>query len=160
MKALQIGLGPIGTAISRLLLQKPNWTIAGAIDIDPTKQGRDLGEVAGLEQRLGISVYGHLPTFQPHEIDVAFLTTVSTFPEVLPTLEALVQAGINVIASTEELFSPTTAIGNKHWPSIHSLSNTGPQSLVPGSIRALSWTRWFLHSPVCVNKLPVLPSPA
>jgi hypothetical protein len=106
MKALQIGLGPIGTAISRLLLQKPGWTIAGAIDIDPAKQGRDLGEVAGLEQRLGIPVCGHLPAFQPREIDVAFLTTVSTFPEVLPTLEALIQAGINVIASTEELFFP------------------------------------------------------
>jgi hypothetical protein len=106
MKALQIGLGPVGTAISRLLMQKPGWTIVGAVDIDPAKRGHDLGEVAGLEQRLGVPVYGHLPTLQPHEIDVAFLTTVSTFPEVLPTLEALVQAGINVVASTEELFFP------------------------------------------------------
>jgi 4-hydroxy-tetrahydrodipicolinate reductase len=106
MKVLQIGLGPIGTAISRLLIQRPDWIIVDAIDIDPTKQGRDLGEIANLEQRLGILVHGSLPAFRPQEIDVAFLTTVSTFPEVLPMLETLVQAGINVVASTEELFFP------------------------------------------------------
>jgi 4-hydroxy-tetrahydrodipicolinate reductase len=106
MKVLQIGLGPIGTAISRLLMQKPGWTIVGAVDIDPAKQGRDLGEVAGLEQRLGIPVCGDLPGMLQQPIDVACLTTVSTFPEVLPTLEALVRAGVNVVASTEELFFP------------------------------------------------------
>jgi 4-hydroxy-tetrahydrodipicolinate reductase len=106
MKVMQIGLGPIGTAISRLLLQKPGWDIVAAVDIDPAKQGHDLGEVAGLEQRLGIPVGAYLPDLRPHEVDVAFLTTVSTFPEVLPMLEALVRAGINVVASTEELFFP------------------------------------------------------
>jgi 4-hydroxy-tetrahydrodipicolinate reductase len=37
---------------------------------------------------------------------VAFLTTVSTFPEVLPTLSSLIHRGIDVISSTEELFYP------------------------------------------------------
>jgi 4-hydroxy-tetrahydrodipicolinate reductase len=106
MKAVQIGLGPIGLAISRLLLQKPGWEIVGAVDIDPAKQGRDLGEVAGLARRLGIVVRGQLLDVYTPDIDVAFLTTVSTFPEVLPTLEALIHAGIDVVASTEELFFP------------------------------------------------------
>ncbi|HEY7495073.1 MAG TPA: dihydrodipicolinate reductase [Candidatus Tectomicrobia bacterium] len=106
MKVMQIGLGLIGTAITRLLLRKPGWNIVAAVDTDPAKQGRDLGEIAGLRQRLGISVQGQLPDLHPHDIDVAFLTTVSTFPEVLPTLESLVRAGIDVVASTEELFFP------------------------------------------------------
>jgi 4-hydroxy-tetrahydrodipicolinate reductase len=37
---------------------------------------------------------------------VALLTTVSTFPEVLPTLSTLVQHGLDVVSSTEELFYP------------------------------------------------------
>jgi 4-hydroxy-tetrahydrodipicolinate reductase len=77
-----------------------------AVDADPAKQGRDLGEVAGLEQRVGVTVTSDLATLQGADIDVALLTTVSTFPEVSPTLSTLIQHGIDVVASTEELFYP------------------------------------------------------
>ena len=106
MRVMQIGLGPIGCAVSRLLIQKPGWHIVAAVDADPAKQGRDLGEVVGLEQRLGVTVTSDLATLQAADIDVALLTTVSTFPEVLPTLSTLIQHGIDVVASTEELFYP------------------------------------------------------
>jgi 2,4-diaminopentanoate dehydrogenase len=106
MRVVQIGLGPIGCAVSRLLIQKPGWHIVAAVDADPAKQGRDLGEIVGLEQRLGVTVTSDFTTLQDADIDVAFLTTVSTFPEVLPTLSTLIQHGIDVVASTEELFYP------------------------------------------------------
>jgi len=106
MRVMQIGLGPIGCAVSRLLIQKPGWRIVAAVDADPAKQGRDVGEVIGLEQRLGVMVTSDLATLQGADIDVALLTTVSTFPEVLPTLSSLIQRDIDVVASTEELFYP------------------------------------------------------
>ena len=106
MRVMQIGLGPIGRAVSRLLVQKPGWHIVAAVDADPAKQGYDLGEIAGLEQRLGVTVASDLSALQESEVDVAFLTTVSTFPEVLPTLSTLIEHGINVVSSTEELFYP------------------------------------------------------
>ena len=106
MRVMQIGLGPIGCAVSRLLIQKPGWHIVAAVDADPAKQGRDLGEIAGLEHRLGVTVTSDFATLQRSDIDVAFLTTVSTFPEVLPTLSTLIQHGIDVVSSTEELFYP------------------------------------------------------
>jgi len=106
MRVMQIGLGPIGCAVSRLLIQKPGWHIVAAVDADPAKQGRDVGEIVGLEQRLGVTVSSDLATLQDADIDVAFLTTVSAFPEVLPTLSTLIQHGIDVVASTEELFYP------------------------------------------------------
>ena len=106
MRVMQIGLGPIGMAVSRLLMQKSDWHIVAAIDTDPAKQGRDLGDILGLETTLGIPVRGHLSPLPSQAIDIAFLTTVSSFAEVLPTLETLMQAGINVVASTEELFYP------------------------------------------------------
>ncbi len=106
MKVVQIGLGPIGIAISRLVLQQPGWNLVAAVDTDPAKQGHDLGDVLGLEQQLGLTVAAQLPTCAPPDIDIAFLTTVSTFPDILPTLEGLVKAGIDVVASSEELFFP------------------------------------------------------
>src|SRR3989442_2267035 len=106
MRVMQIGLGPIGCAVSRLLIQKPGWHIVAAVDADPAKQGRDLGEIIGLGQRFGVTVTSDIATLQGSDIDVAFLTTVSTFPEVLPTLSTLIHRGIDVISSTEELFYP------------------------------------------------------
>lgn len=106
MKVMQIGLGPIGMAVSRLLMRKTDWHIVAAIDTDPAKQGRDLGDILGLATKLGIPVGGHLEPLPSEAIDIAFLTTVSSFSEVLPTLERLMQAGINVVTSTEELFYP------------------------------------------------------
>ena len=106
MKVMQIGLGPIGMAVSHLLMRKPDWQIVAAIDTDPAKHGRDLGEILGLETTLGIPVRGHLEPRPDESVDMAFLTTVSSFSEVLPTLERLMRAGINVVTSTEELFYP------------------------------------------------------
>jgi 4-hydroxy-tetrahydrodipicolinate reductase len=106
MKVAQIGLGLIGTTITRLLAQRPDWQIVAAVDTDPAKQGRDVGEIAGLPQDIGIRVSHQLSDLHKYAIDVALLTTVSTFPDVLPTLEKLIQANINVVASTEELFFP------------------------------------------------------
>src|SRR5215510_5202152 len=42
MRVLQIGLGPIGCAVSRLLVQKSGWHIVAAVDADPAKQGGDV----------------------------------------------------------------------------------------------------------------------
>ena len=47
IRVLQYGVGPIGTSIVRLMRQKNSLEIVGAIDKDPAKAGRDLGEVVG-----------------------------------------------------------------------------------------------------------------
>ncbi|MGE3540877.1 MAG: dihydrodipicolinate reductase [Candidatus Tectimicrobiota bacterium] len=106
MRVMQIGVGTIGSALARLLLRKPGWQLVAAMDTDPTKQGRDLGTVIGLKEHLGVTVARDLFALRAVPADVAFLTTVSTFPEVLPTLKLLIQQGVNVVASTEELFYP------------------------------------------------------
>jgi 4-hydroxy-tetrahydrodipicolinate reductase len=56
LKIVQYGVGPIGSAIVRLLLTKKSFHLVGAIDIDEAKVGRDVGEVAGLQRDLGIKV--------------------------------------------------------------------------------------------------------
>ena len=45
IRAVQYGVGPIGAAIVRLMRKKKSIEIIGAIDSDPAKAGRDLGDV-------------------------------------------------------------------------------------------------------------------
>ena len=47
IRAIQYGVGPIGASIARLMREKQAIEICGAIDTDPAKVGRDLGEVVG-----------------------------------------------------------------------------------------------------------------
>ena len=47
IRVVQYGLGPIGSSIVRLMRLKDSLEIVGAIDKDPAKAGRDLGEVVG-----------------------------------------------------------------------------------------------------------------
>src|SRR3954471_8161932 len=52
----QYGIGPIGAEIARLLLTKPWIKLVAAVDIDPNKIGKDVGEVIGLGRAVGVRV--------------------------------------------------------------------------------------------------------
>src|SRR3979409_818247 len=57
IKVMHFGLGPIGAAVVRQVAARPGFKIVGGIDLDPAKGGRDLGDVAGLNRRLGLRIY-------------------------------------------------------------------------------------------------------
>lgn len=98
----QYGIGPIGAEIARLLLTKPWVEITGAIDVDPAKIGRDLGEVIGLDRKVGVVV---TPDLQGKP-DVVCHSTGSRLREVAGQLEALLSAGCHVVSTCEELSFP------------------------------------------------------
>ena len=52
VRAVSFGLGPIGLAAARLALQKTTVQLVGAIDIDPAKIGKDLGDLLELSWEL------------------------------------------------------------------------------------------------------------
>ena len=108
IKIIQIGLGPIGQKITRYFLARKNdFRIVGAVDIDPAKIGRDLGEVCGLSQRMGLPVTGCLEdALRKHRPQVAVLTTLSDMQRITPQIEAIVARGLHVVSSCEELLFP------------------------------------------------------
>jgi 4-hydroxy-tetrahydrodipicolinate reductase len=55
------GVGPIGSGIVRLLNTKQWAQIVGAADVDEQKAGKDLGEVAGLNRKIGVVVSSSRP---------------------------------------------------------------------------------------------------
>lgn len=102
ISVVQYGIGPIGAEIARLLLTKPWVRLAGAVDIDPGKIGRDLGEVIGLDRKVGVTV---TPDFQTKP-DVVCHSTGSRLRDVVGQLETLLDRGCHVVSTCEELSFP------------------------------------------------------
>ena len=101
----QFGIGPIGAEITRLLLSKPWVKLAGAVDIDPNKIGKDVGEVIGLGRTVGVIVTPELEG----KPDVVCHSTGSRLREVAGQLKMLLGRGCHVISTCEELAFPLDA---------------------------------------------------
>jgi hypothetical protein len=107
VRAVSFGLGPIGLAAARLALQKTSVQLVGAIDIDPTKVGKDLADLLELEHATGVVVESEaeevLRRLQP---DVLLHCTSSFMPAVKDQLLLAARCGVDVVSSTEELLVP------------------------------------------------------
>jgi hypothetical protein len=107
IRVVQFGLGPIGQACVKVLAQKSGIELVGGIDIDAGKIGKDLGEVCGLKNQLGVTVRGDadmaLAQWQPH---VVVHTTLSFLNRIEDQLATIIKSRAHVVSSTEELFYP------------------------------------------------------
>ena len=117
----QYGIGPIGAEIARLLLTKPWIQVTGAVDIDPNKIGKDLGEVIGLGRTVGVKVTSELQG-QP---DVVCHSTGSRLRDVAGQLESLLDRGCHVVSTCEELSFPLDAKIREHLHQVASAKNVG-----------------------------------
>ncbi len=106
-RVFHVGLGPIGVAIARQIATRPGVRSIAAVDTDPLKGGRDLGELAGLEKRLGVSVRDNLSdAVRKARPDIAVVCTSSSLEGVMADLETLLAFRIPVVSTTEELAYP------------------------------------------------------
>jgi 4-hydroxy-tetrahydrodipicolinate reductase len=81
--------------------------IVGAVDIDPAKAGRDLGEVCGVGRRLRVKVTDDITrTIKATKPDVAVLCTSSSLRKVWPEFEAVLKLKVPIVSTTEELAYP------------------------------------------------------
>ena len=104
---MHVGLGPIGAGVVRQVAARKGLTIVGAVDIDPAKAGRDLGEVCGLGRRLNVKVTDDIArTIKAARPDVAVLCTSSSLKKVLPEFEAVLKLKVPIVSTTEELAYP------------------------------------------------------
>jgi len=77
----------------------------GGVDIDPAKVGKDLGDVIGLENSIGIEVRGSIADVDA-EADVVLHTTNSYFDQFNGQVLELLDAGFDVVSTSEELSFP------------------------------------------------------
>jgi len=98
----QYGIGPIGAEIARLLLTKPWVKLVAAVDVDPAKIGKDVGEVIGLGREVGVKVTRDLAA----KADVVCHSTGSRLRDVSSQLSQLLERGSHVVSTCEELSFP------------------------------------------------------
>src|SRR6476646_5314986 len=110
IRVLHYGLGPIGAAVVRQIADRRGFKIVGAVDIDPAKAGRDLGEVAEVGRQLRVKVSADAKkTIKATKPDVVVLCTLSSLKKVLPQMEEILKLFVQIVSTTEELAYPTGA---------------------------------------------------
>lgn len=110
IRVLPIGLGPIGAGIVRQIAARKAFRLVGAVDIDPEKLGRDLGEVCEVGRRLRLLVTSDISkTIRATKPDVAILCTSSSLARVVPEFEAVLKLKVPIVSTTEELSYPVQA---------------------------------------------------
>jgi hypothetical protein len=104
---MHVGLGPIGAGVVRQVAGRKGLTIVGAVDIDPAKTGRDLGDVCEVGRKLRVKVGSDIAaTIKSARPDVAVLCTSSSLKKVVPEFEAVLKLKVPIVSTTEELAYP------------------------------------------------------
>ncbi len=107
IKVLHIGIGPIGAGVVRQVAGRRGLTIVGAVDLDPAKIGRDLGDVCAVGRKLKVKVTDDIArTIKAVRPDVAILCTSSSLKKVVPEFEAVLKLKVPIVSTTEELVYP------------------------------------------------------
>lgn len=111
-RVIVYGLGPIGSTVTRLVLERSNLDLVGAVDIDPAKAGKDLGQVVNAGRSLGVIVQDRLASvLDQTPADVVLHTTNSYFDLFKPQILEILGAGLDIVSTSEELSFPWLAHG-------------------------------------------------
>ena len=107
IKVLHVGVGPIGAAVVRQVAGRKGLAIVGAVDVDPAKVGRDLGDVCDVGRTLRVKVTDDLAkTIKTVRPDIAILCTSSSLKRVVPEFETVLKLKVPIVSTTEELAYP------------------------------------------------------
>jgi hypothetical protein len=107
-RVIQYGLGPIGSAAARHVVERAGLELVGGVDIDPAKVGKDVGEVIGLRHPLGFTVADKLAQTDANA-DVVLHATGSYFDLFKDQVIEILEAGLDVVSTAEELSFPWLA---------------------------------------------------
>jgi 2,4-diaminopentanoate dehydrogenase len=109
IRVVHIGLGPIGALVARQVAGRKGLQIVGAVDIDPNKTGRDVGDVIELGRKLRVKVSDDIgKTLKATKPDVAIMCTSSSLKEVAPQLEEVLKRRVPIVTTTEEAAYPAS----------------------------------------------------
>ena len=105
-KIISWGLGAMGGGMARLILSKDGMEMVGAIERDPAKIGKDLGEVLDVE-KTGVEVKSSLKeAVEGTDADLLLIATSSFTKEVFPQIKEGIEAGLNILTIAEEMAYP------------------------------------------------------
>jgi 4-hydroxy-tetrahydrodipicolinate reductase len=97
----------MGSAIVRLVLEKPGLRLVGVYGRRAKRAGLDAGVAVGLGRELGLAVRSDLVSLvKSARPDVAIQATCSRLDDGIGELETLLASGVNVVSIAEEMAWP------------------------------------------------------
>lgn len=106
IRIVQIGLGPLGRKTYQFIKERTGVRTVAAVDKDEALAGVDLGELVNGTPS-GILIRSTLAeALADAEADVAVLTTVSDMARITPQILEILEAGLPVVSTCEELSFP------------------------------------------------------
>src|SRR5687767_15608727 len=110
IRVMVVGLGPIGAAVARQIIDRAGFQLVAAVDIDPEKANRDVGDVIELGRRIRVKVTPEIgKTIRASKPDVAVLCTSSALKSVVGQFEAVLKHRVPIVTTTEEAAYPSRA---------------------------------------------------
>lgn len=108
IRAIQYGCGKMGRKFLRYLHEK-GVEIVGAIDNNPDIIGKDIAELIGLPEKLGVVIEQDAEkVFRENKADVAIISIASLMTDMESHFTLAASHGVNVISTCEEAFYPFT----------------------------------------------------
>jgi len=102
---VQVGLGPMGQLIAKLLLKRQNISFKGVIDINPNILNKNLSSIIDIDSDLTVgSNFEELLSKETPEVSI--IATSSSLEKVAPLIKQAIVYGSNVISLCEELSYP------------------------------------------------------
>jgi 4-hydroxy-tetrahydrodipicolinate reductase len=96
--------------VARQVVERSGLELIGGVDIDPAKVGKDVGRVIGLDQPLGVTVEENLgQALADVQADIVLHTTSSYFDLFKPQIIEILEAGLDIVSTAEELSFPWLA---------------------------------------------------
>ena len=107
IKVVLYGIGAMGSLIAKEIIRRKGLEIVGAIDVAKDKIGRDLGDLLGLDESLGVAVSDDADSvLSAADADVVVHATSSFLKDVYPQIRKIVEHGTCVVSTCEELSYP------------------------------------------------------
>lgn len=104
IRFVHIGLGPMGGNVCKLALAKQGVELVGAVE--RINLGKDVGEVIGLDKKVGVALTDDLAAALAAKPDVVLHSTLSALEQVREQLATVIKAGVNIVSTCEELSYP------------------------------------------------------
>src|SRR5215203_1515801 len=102
MRVLMYGIGSVGSTMARMLLER-GATIVGAVAASREKNGREVGELIGLDTQLDARVYTDPDEALRLQPDLVVMSIASYMEDMYEPMRRCIMAGANVISLAEEL---------------------------------------------------------
>jgi len=111
IKFISFGLGPVGLLILQAAVARSDFELVGAVDVNPSIVGQDIGRLIGNNREIGIPVSPDLlplidGIISQNQVGLVFHATQSFLDQTTPQFIDLLSCGLNVVSTCETLAYP------------------------------------------------------